>query len=242
MDTEHVDECIQQISGLRHWFLEGWIGDHSVEFLVDLGSSVTAISNSLYQTLVRAGAPVGTLRSTSRTLWGANGTPIWISGCSHCMVWFMGLQTECPILICDLNTDAIIGTPISWDRCYLILWILRMVYCSRNVVSHFNCIGLTLLCRDVFSLLAIVQYPILGSSTCTSLHHTHSGWPAHVLQRIIRRTFVICRTYWPCGEQNSCGSFFMECSSSGVQLQAGNCYGRTFFASWHGGTDISHIV
>ena len=26
------------------------------------------------------------------------------------MVSFMGLQTECPILICDLNTDAIIGT------------------------------------------------------------------------------------------------------------------------------------
>ena len=28
------------ISGTGHWFLEGWIGDHSVEFLVDSGSSV----------------------------------------------------------------------------------------------------------------------------------------------------------------------------------------------------------
>ena len=71
---------------------------------------MTAISNSLYQTLVRDGAPVGTLRSTSRTLQGANGTPIGISGCSHSVVSFMGLQTEFPILICDLNTDAIIRT------------------------------------------------------------------------------------------------------------------------------------
>ena len=40
-----------------HWFLEGWIGDHSVDFLVDWGSSVTAMSNSLHRTLVRTGAP-----------------------------------------------------------------------------------------------------------------------------------------------------------------------------------------
>ena len=53
---------------------------------------------------------MGVLRSTSRTLRGADGTPIGISGCSHCMVSFMGLQTEFPILVCDLSTDAIIGT------------------------------------------------------------------------------------------------------------------------------------
>ena len=41
-----------QISGAGHWFLEGWISDHSVEFLVDSGSSVTAMSNSFYQTLI----------------------------------------------------------------------------------------------------------------------------------------------------------------------------------------------
>ena len=93
VNTEHhVDDSILQISGAGHWFIEGWIGDHSVEFLVDSGSSVTAMSDSLYQTLVRAGAPVGALRSTSRTLRGANGIPIGISGCSHCVVSFMGLQ------------------------------------------------------------------------------------------------------------------------------------------------------
>ena len=63
-----IDDAILHISGVSHWFLEGWIGDHSVEFLVDSGSSVTAISDSLYQTLVYAGAPVGVLGCTSRTL------------------------------------------------------------------------------------------------------------------------------------------------------------------------------
>ena len=33
-----------------------------------------------------------------------------------------------------------------------------MVYCSRMVASHYNCTGLTLLCRAAFSPLAIVRY------------------------------------------------------------------------------------
>ena len=41
--TEQEDDLVMQISGTGHWFLEGWIGDHSVEFLVDSGSSVTAM-------------------------------------------------------------------------------------------------------------------------------------------------------------------------------------------------------
>ena len=44
--TEDPLRCadpVMQILGTGHWFLEGWIGDHSVEFLVDSGSSVTAM-------------------------------------------------------------------------------------------------------------------------------------------------------------------------------------------------------
>ena len=76
--------------------------------------SVTAMSDSLYQTPVRAGAPVGALGYTSRTLRSANGTGIEVSGFSHCVVSFMGLQTEFPILVCDLamGTNAIIGTDV----------------------------------------------------------------------------------------------------------------------------------
>ena len=113
-DPLRREDPVMQISGAGHWFLEGWIGDHSVEFLVDSGSSVTAMSDSFYQTLVHAGAPLGTLQYTARTLRSANGTGIEVSGCSRCVVSFMGLQTEFPIIICNLatGTDAIIGTDV----------------------------------------------------------------------------------------------------------------------------------
>ena len=103
-----------QISGTGHWFLEGWIGDHSVEFLVDSGSSVTAMSDTFYRTLVHAGAPLGTLQYTARMLRSANGTAIEVLGCSYCTVSFLGLRTEFPIIVCNLatGTDAIIGTDV----------------------------------------------------------------------------------------------------------------------------------
>ena len=110
VDDRSMDEAVLQISGAGHWFLEGWIGDHSVDFLVDSGSAVTTLSCSFYQTLVRAGAPVGALQTTPRKLRGANGSSIDILGCSSCVVSFLGLQTEFPILVCDLSTDTIIGT------------------------------------------------------------------------------------------------------------------------------------
>ena len=101
-----------QISGTGHWFLERWIGNHSIAFLLDSGSSVTAMSDLFYQTLVHAGAPLGTLQYTARTLRSANGTGIEVLGCSYCTVSFLGLQSEFPIIICNLatGTDAIIRT------------------------------------------------------------------------------------------------------------------------------------
>ena len=113
-DPLRYEDPVMQISGAGHWFLEGWIGDHSAEFLVDSGSSVTAMSDSFYRNLVCAGAPVGALQVTARTLRSANGTGIEVMGCSRCSVSFLGLQTEFPIIICSLatGTDAIIGTDV----------------------------------------------------------------------------------------------------------------------------------
>ena len=109
--TGHADEeAIMQISGAGHLYLEGWFGDHGVDFLVDSGSAVTAVSNSFYRHLRDSGAPVGEIRRTNRRLRGAYGSQIAILGCSLCVVAFLGLRTEFPILVCDLSTDAIIGT------------------------------------------------------------------------------------------------------------------------------------
>ena len=85
LDTRSMDESVLQISGAGHWFLEGWIGNHSVDFLVDSGSAVSALSCSFYQTLVRAGAPVGTLQTTSRKLWAL--TARLLTYWDACLVW-----------------------------------------------------------------------------------------------------------------------------------------------------------
>ena len=106
------DQPEEEISGSGHWFLEGWIGDHAVDFLVNSGSAVTAVSGTFYKLLMGTGAPVGELRPTTRRLRGANGSQIDTLGCSFCVVSFLGLRTEFPILVCDLSTDAIIGTDI----------------------------------------------------------------------------------------------------------------------------------
>ena len=110
----HYEDPVMHISGAGHWFLEGWIGDHAVDFLVDSGSSVTAMSDIFYKNLVHAGAPVGALQTTARTLRSANGTGIEVLGCSRCSVSFLGLRTEFPIVVCSLaaGTDAIIGTDV----------------------------------------------------------------------------------------------------------------------------------
>ena len=41
-DDQPEEDAVMQISGAGHWFLEGWIGDYAVDFLVNLGSAVTA--------------------------------------------------------------------------------------------------------------------------------------------------------------------------------------------------------
>ena len=113
-DPLYYEDPVMHISGAGHWFLEGWIGDHAVDFLVDSGSSVTAMSDIFYKNLVHAGAPVGALQITARTLHSANGTGIEVLGCSSCSVSFLGLRTEFPIVVCSLAA----GTGRDhWDRC-----------------------------------------------------------------------------------------------------------------------------
>ena len=67
IDNQLADEDVMQISGAGHWFLEGWIGDHAVHFLVD--SAVTAMLCSFYKNLVEDRAPVGD------SLWSGSNVP-----------------------------------------------------------------------------------------------------------------------------------------------------------------------
>ena len=158
-DPLHYEDPVMHISGAGHWFLEGWIGDHSVEFLVDSGSSVTAISDVLYGNLLQAGAPVGALQTTARTLRSANGTGIEVLGCSRCSVSFLGLRTEFPIIICSLATELTRSSgQMCWDRCCHIRSTSRMDYYLHRVEHHYSCTGEIKLYRVVCSRWDIRRY------------------------------------------------------------------------------------
>ena len=180
-----------QISGAGHWFQEGWIGDHSVDFLVDSGSAVTAVSCSFYRALAKAGAPVGAVRPTPRKLRGANGSQIHILGCSSCVVSFLGLRTEFPILVFDLSTDAIFGTDTFGSVLPHTLDIKNgLLYGGRRVPSaapQRRCIVRTrVYCGSLF------DSAVLGGAP--SLYHSYGGWPVDAVQ-------------WPVGGPDS---FFLK--------------------------------
>ena len=115
-DPLRYEDPVMQISGTGHWFLEGWIGDHSVEFLVDSGSSVTAMSDIFYRNLVCEGAPLGALQVTARTLRSANGTSIEVLGCWGVM----------PFGLCNAHAtferlmDRMLQG-LRWSRCTLMI-------------------------------------------------------------------------------------------------------------------------
>ena len=106
-DPLRYEDPVMQISGTGHWFLKGWIGDHSVEFLVFSGSSVTAMSDTFYRNLVHADAPLGVLQDTARTLRSANGTGIEVLG----TLVFAGLTRESiDVMVPDCIVPPACGT------------------------------------------------------------------------------------------------------------------------------------
>ena len=234
VDNPHTDEDIMQISGAGHWFLDGWIGDHAVDFLVDSRSAVTAVSRSFYETLREAGAPVGDLRPTVRRLRGANGSQIDISGCSSCVVSFLGLRTEFPILVCDLSTDAIIGTDTLG-------FILPHTLDIKNglLFTEGGC---------HFSYIVGMQHYLDASSL----------WDIAQFHHIPRRSFIVLHARWeaghclpvaytgkhrPGGRPDVGGSIGMEGSCVSVKLRSRNSHGGTIFRDWHdcpGVSDSGH--
>ena len=87
VNNQLTDKNVMQISGAGHWFLEGWIGDHAVDFLVDSDSAVTAVSCSFYKALVEARAPVGDQEAAWRK---------WLTDCHFGMIVLRGLIPRTP--------------------------------------------------------------------------------------------------------------------------------------------------
>ena len=210
--------------------------------LVDSGSAVTAVSRSFIKTLVEAGAPVGDLRPTVRKLRCANGSQIDISGCSSCVVSFLGLRTEFPILVCDLSTDAIIGTPC--DPYYRTRWTLRTVCCLFTEGG----VSLQLHRRDaslsgrVFTV-GHCSIPPHSEAVLQCTTHTVGGRslpPNGLLEGL---TGFFFREHRLGGRPDAGGSIGMEGPCVGVKLRSRNGHGGTIFRDWHdcpGVSDSAH--
>ena len=230
-----------QISGTGHWFLEGWIGNHTVEFLVDSGSSVTAMSDTFYQILVHAGAPLGTLQYTARTLRSANGTGIEVLGCSCCAVSFMGLQTEFPIIICNLatGTDAIIGTDVLGSVLPHTLDIKNGLLFANGGASLQLHRKDSALSGRVFTVghSSIPPYSeaVLHCSVRTTGGRTPIQWPAGGVD-------AIRGGYRPYCGQNSGRPIQVEGSSPGVKFQPGDDCSEPIHRSGNDNTGDRHTI
>ena len=171
-----------------------------------------ALSCSFYQTLVRAGAPVGALWTTPRKLRGANGSSIDILGCLSCVVSFLGLQTEFPILMCDLSTDAIIGTDTLGSVLPHTLDI-RTGCCSRKAACHYSYIAWMLLCRAMFSPWVIVRFPRIPRRCSIAPHVQWVAGRCHPVA--FRGPYSVCREHGFGSGPDAGGSVRLENSSSG---------------------------
>ena len=81
---------------------------------MDSGSSVTAMSDIFYRGLVQAGAPVGALQITARTLRSANGTGIEVLGVFALLGVVLGVADGVPHYC--LQPGGGNGRD-HWDRC-----------------------------------------------------------------------------------------------------------------------------
>ena len=220
-----------QISGAGHWFLEGWIGDHAVDFLVDSGSAVTAVSCSFYKNRVEARAPVGDLQPTARKLRGANGSQIDILGCSSCVVSFLGLRTEFPILVCDLSTDAIIGTDTLGSILPHTLDIKHgLLFTEGGVSLQLHRRG-TALSGRVFTV-GHCSIPPYSEAVlhCTTRTVGGRSMPSSGLLEDLTVFFGEHRLG---GRPDVGGPFGVESSGVGVELWSRNSHGGTIFGDWH---------
>ena len=178
------------------------------------------MSNSFYRTLIQAGGQLGILGPTARTLRSANGTRIGVSGCSNCVVSFLGQQVEFPILVCDLaaGTDAIIGADVLGSVLPHTLDIKHSLLFIEGGAS------LQLHRRDSIGT-GVYSWPLFDSSifrSNTTLLGKDYRWPPYAIKWTIRRINLVCGKYGFDCRQNTVEPVAMEGTGSGFEFWPGH--------------------
>ena len=97
------------------WYLAGWIGDSPIDFLVDPGAVISAISLQCYDKLVEANAILTPMKTMHLELEAANKSDMRVHGMCNLELSVHGLLINIDAVVVDLNCQAILGMDILGD-------------------------------------------------------------------------------------------------------------------------------
>ena len=97
------------------WYLAGWIGDTPIDFLVDPGAVISAISLQCYDKLVEANAILTPMKAMHLELEAANKSDMRVHGMCNLKLSVHGLLINIDAVVVDLNCQAILGMDILGD-------------------------------------------------------------------------------------------------------------------------------
>ena len=106
---------ISAVQPRESWYLAGWIKDSPIDFLVDPGAVVSAISLQCYEKLVDADAILTPLRAMQMELEAANKSDMRVHGMCSLELSVHGLLINIDVVVVDLNCQAILGMDILGD-------------------------------------------------------------------------------------------------------------------------------
>ena len=97
------------------WYLSGWIRDSPIDFLVDPGAVVSAISLQCYEKLVETDAILTPMKAMQMELEAANKSDMRVHGMCNLELSVHGLLINIDAVVVDLNCQAILGMDILGD-------------------------------------------------------------------------------------------------------------------------------
>ena len=106
---------VSAIQPRESWYLAGWIGDSPIDFLVDPGAVVSAISLQSYEKLVESNAIITPMKAMHLELEAANKSDMKVHGMCNLELCVHGLIIEIDAVVVDLNCHAILGMDILGD-------------------------------------------------------------------------------------------------------------------------------
>ena len=106
---------ISAIQPRESWYLAGWIKDSPIDFLVDPGAVVSAISLQCYEKLVETDAILTPMKAMQIELEAANKSDMRVHGMCSLELSVHGLLISIDAVVVDLNCQAILGMDILGD-------------------------------------------------------------------------------------------------------------------------------